>query len=100
MAQQPLVGQGLLIEASRLYPDTPPSVGLLWTNDQPQAVTCTPQHSQETGTYTPGGIRTGIYSKRAATDPRFRPRGHWDRPSNVYIYIRGNCGCSFRYYAI
>jgi len=32
------VGQGLLtIEASRLYSDTPYSVGLLWTNDQPDA---------------------------------------------------------------
>ena len=34
-AQQPLVGQGLLIiEASRAHSDTPQSVGLLWTNDQ------------------------------------------------------------------
>jgi hypothetical protein len=38
-------GQGLLIEASRLYLDTPPSVGLLWTNDQPHAVTCTRKHT-------------------------------------------------------
>jgi hypothetical protein len=35
MAQQPLLGQGLLIiEASR-----PQSVGLLWTSDQPDAET-------------------------------------------------------------
>jgi hypothetical protein len=26
-----------------------------------------------------GGIRTHNPSKRAAVDPRFRPRGHWDR---------------------
>jgi hypothetical protein len=40
MAQQPLVGQGLLIiEVSRSHSDTPHSVGLLWTSDQPDAVT-------------------------------------------------------------
>ena len=26
-----------------------------------------------------GGIRTRIPSKRAAAEPRLRPRGHWDR---------------------
>jgi hypothetical protein len=40
MARQPLVGQGLLIiEASRSHSDTPHSVGLLWTSDQPDAET-------------------------------------------------------------
>ena len=28
----------------------------------------------------PGGIRTHSLSRRAAADPRLRPRGHWDRP--------------------
>jgi hypothetical protein len=38
MAQQPLVDQGLLIvEASRSRSDTPQSVGLLWTSNQPDA---------------------------------------------------------------
>jgi hypothetical protein len=43
MAQQPLVGQGLIIiiEASRSHSDTPHSVGLLWTSDQPDAETST-----------------------------------------------------------
>jgi hypothetical protein len=42
MVQQPLVGQGLLIiEASRSNSDTPHSVGLLWTSDQPEAETST-----------------------------------------------------------
>jgi hypothetical protein len=37
MVQQPIVGQGLLIiEASRSHSDTPHSVGLLWTSDQPR----------------------------------------------------------------
>ena len=29
----------------------------------------------------PGGIRTHNPSRRAATDLRLRPRGHWDRPA-------------------
>jgi len=42
MEQQPLVGQGLLtVEASRSHPDTPYSVGVLWTSDQPVAETST-----------------------------------------------------------
>ena len=35
------------------------------------------QHSQETDIHAPGGIRTLNPSKRAAADPRVRPRGHW-----------------------
>jgi hypothetical protein len=46
VAQQPLVGQGLLIiEASRSHSDTPHSVGLLWTGDQPDTETSTWQHT-------------------------------------------------------
>jgi hypothetical protein len=42
MAQQPPVGQGpLIIEDSLLHSDTPHSVGLLWTSDQPDAETAT-----------------------------------------------------------
>jgi hypothetical protein len=43
MAQQAIVVQGLLtIEASRSHTlDTPHSVGLLWTSDQPDAETST-----------------------------------------------------------
>ena len=36
----------------------------------------TKQHSQGTEIHTPGGIRTRNPSKRAAADPRLRPRGH------------------------
>jgi len=36
VAQQPLMGQGLLIiDASRSHSDTPQKVGLLWTNGNP-----------------------------------------------------------------
>jgi hypothetical protein len=46
MAQQPLVGQGLLIiEASRSYSDTSHSVGLICTSDQSDAETSTWQHT-------------------------------------------------------
>jgi hypothetical protein len=46
MAQQPLVGQGLLIiEASRSHSDKPHSVELLRTSDQPDAETSTWQHT-------------------------------------------------------
>ena len=38
----PLVGQRLLlIESSQSHSDTPHSVGLLWTTDQPDAETST-----------------------------------------------------------
>jgi hypothetical protein len=47
-AQQPLMGQGLLIvDASRSRSDTPHSVELLWTSDQPGAETWHTQSSQE-----------------------------------------------------
>jgi hypothetical protein len=40
LAQQPLVGQLLIIvEASRSHSDTPHSVGLLWTRDLPHGAT-------------------------------------------------------------
>jgi hypothetical protein len=46
VAQQSLVGQGLLrMEASRSHSDTPHSVGLLWTSDQPDAETSTWPHN-------------------------------------------------------
>ena len=46
MAQQPLVGQDLLTnENLRLHSDSPHSVGLLWTSDQPEAKTSTWQHT-------------------------------------------------------
>jgi hypothetical protein len=42
IVRHPLVGQGLLIiDASRSHSDTPHSVGLLWTNGQPDAETAT-----------------------------------------------------------
>jgi hypothetical protein len=48
MVQQPPVGPGLLIETSRSHSDTPHSVGLLWTGDQPDAVSSTLKHTKIT----------------------------------------------------
>jgi len=82
MAQQPLMGQGVvIIEASRLHPDPPYSVGLLCTSDEPVVETLldTKQYSQEADVHASGGIRTHNPSKRNAADPRLRLLGHWDR---------------------
>ena len=61
--------------------DTPQSVGLLWTGDQPDAETSTWQHTALTQTdiRAYSGIRTHNLSKRAAAEGRLRSRGHWDR---------------------
>jgi hypothetical protein len=37
------------------------------------------KHTQQTDVHAAGGIRTRSPSQGAAVDPRFRPRGHWDR---------------------
>jgi hypothetical protein len=38
-----------------------------------------PYNKHNTNIHVLGGIRTHNPSKRAAADPRLRPRGHWDR---------------------
>ena len=73
--------------------NTPHAVGFLRTSDRPVAEipawhhthTHTHKHTQETDTHDPGGIRTRSPGKRAATDPRLRPRGHWDRLWMLYV---------------
>jgi hypothetical protein len=65
------------------------SVGLLWTSDQFVAETSTRQHTthtKQTNIHAPGGIRTHDCSRRAAVDPRPRPRDHWDRRCDYYKY--------------
>jgi len=72
MAQQLLVGQGLLVnEASRSRSDKAHLERLLWTRDRPVAETSTWKHTTLTG-----GIWTRIPNKRAVLDPRLSPRGH------------------------
>ena len=66
MVRQPLAGQGLPIsEASRSHSDTPHSVGLFWTGDQPDNTrTALTTHN----ILAFGRIRTRNPSKRAAAD--------------------------------
>jgi hypothetical protein len=70
----------LIVEESWSHSDTPHSVGLLRTSDQPDADTLpgNTQHSQETDTHGPGRIRTHNPSKWAATDTHTL-----DRAANV-----------------
>ena len=63
MAQMPLVGQGLIIEASRSHSDTSHSVGLLWTSDQPYADTSTWQHPPRTRNRHPCSIILNTYTQ-------------------------------------
>ena len=42
------------------------------------------QHSNQTDIHAPDGIQTRNRSKRAAEDPRLRPRGHWDRQNLLF----------------
>jgi len=70
---RPPVDQSLLnIEAVRSHPDTPQSVGLLWTQRP-----LTGNTSLTTYIHAPGGIRTRNPSKRPAADTCLRPHGHW-----------------------
>ena len=72
-----LVGHGpLIIESTRSHSDSPHSVGLLWTIDQPNAETHNNQKRQPSNAS--GGIRTRNPRNRAAADPRLQRRGHWN----------------------
>jgi len=58
------------------HSDTPPSVGLLCTSDQPDPVILpdNTQHSQQTDIHAPCWIRTHNPKKRVAADSRLRTR--------------------------
>jgi hypothetical protein len=63
MARQPLVGLGLILEVLRSYSDTPRSVGLLWTSEQPISEIFTRQHTPlTTKTPTLAGFEPAIPS--------------------------------------
>jgi hypothetical protein len=66
-----LVGQGLLtVEASRSHSDTPQSVGLPWTSDQPVAETSTRQHTTLTRDKHPCPRRDSNPQSQQASDAR------------------------------
>ena len=51
-------------------------------------------HSQETDIHPPGGFQTRYPTKRAAADPRLRPRGHWWKKCSWWMLSsRGKCFC-------
>ena len=88
----PPVGHGLLIpEVSRSHTTThhsqqdssgrviSPSHRLLPDNTQ---------HSQQTDIRAPGWIRTHNLSRRAAADPRLRPRSHRDRKLRLFCLTK------------
>ena len=82
MAQQPLVCQGLLIvEASRSHSDTPHSVWLLWTSDQPgrKDLYLTTHKTHKRRHPCTWGIQTRSPSKRTAAETCLRLRGRRDR---------------------
>jgi hypothetical protein len=82
MMQQPLVVQGLLIiEASWSHSDTPISVGLLWTSDQPDIrdLYLKTHNTHKRDSHASGGIRNHNPSKRTAADTSLRSYGHWNR---------------------
>jgi len=76
MAQRPLVVQDhLIIVASQSHSDTPHSVGLLWTSDQPVIENSDiTQHSKQRDIHGPVEVRTRNPNKRVATDPLVGPR--------------------------
>jgi hypothetical protein len=66
--------------------DAPVSVGLLWTSDQLVAETSTCHHTTLTADiHAPGGIQTHNLSRRAAADPRLRPRRCLDWQAVDYL---------------
>ena len=85
------VGDSLrIIEASRSRSDTPHSVGLLWTSDQPEAETLPEKihYLQQTWNPCPRWNSNRDPSKRAAANSCFRPRGHPNRPSTIIRVIK------------
>jgi len=69
------------------------AVGHPWTSDQPDAVTSTwpHKHSQQTDISTSGEVRTHNPSKRAAANPRLRPRGDGDRRFQSFCCCLSRC---------
>jgi hypothetical protein len=81
MAQQPLVDQGLpIIEPSWSHSDTPQSVLIHWTSDQPDSETSIWHHkTRSKDNHSPVWIRTRNPSKLAVVVPRHGPHGDRDR---------------------
>ena len=78
IAQQPPLDQGLfIIEASLSHSDTPRSVELLSTSDQPDAET-SPSDNTQHSLHASGGNRTHNPINRETAYTLLRPPGRWD----------------------
>ena len=90
MAQEPLVGLGLLIiDVSRSHSD--PKLGRTPLDEwSARPLPDKTQHSQETDIHAPGGFRNP--SKRGAVDPRLKTA----RPLGSYYLIQGHFYLSSR----
>jgi hypothetical protein len=91
------MGPGLLIiEESWTHSDTPHSVGLLWTSNQPDAQTSSWLITTLTRDGHPfpgggGGVRTHNPSKWAVAEICLRPSSHWDLQLCTYRYLIQTC---------
>ena len=78
MARESLVRRGLITGTSRSHSDTPWSVGLLWTSDQPVAGTSeNTQHSQQTSRHRRDSNPRSQQARGA--NQRVRSHGSWNR---------------------
>jgi hypothetical protein len=89
------VGHDVLIhEFSRSHSDTPHSVGLLWTSDQPNAETSAWQHTTLTTDRHP--FPTVVFEPTISEGEQqqvlgLRPRGHLDRHNNKHNNNKHTC---------
>jgi hypothetical protein len=85
-AQQPTVGQGFIIvqvlHNAQTHHTRYGSSGRVISPSQ-RPVPDNTQHSQQTDTHAPGGIRTRNPYKAAAENPRLRPRGHCQQLADI-----------------
>jgi len=96
MAQESLVCKALFItKASRSQTHHTRRTSLEEWSARGRPLADNTQHSQGTDIHVPGGIRSRIPSKRAAVNPCLRPRGHWDRLSQMIYRCHRRNGPNF-----
>jgi len=90
MTRQPLVDQGLIIDAlpSRSFRHATLGRTPLYKWSARRRDLYMTIHNTHKRHPSPGGIRTRNSSKRAAADPHLLPRDHWDRPNFFITNIR------------
>ena len=85
MPQQPHQARGSSL--SRLHDHTRQDSSGIVISPTQRPLPHNMNYPQDTKFLGPGRIRIRNPSKRAATDPHLRPRGHWGRLLNVCIHI-------------